>query len=118
MKQAPYDETVGFLPLFVARLTTFCGTNCQQFLRPTLGRPDALRGHCVNRFCIDSTVVNAERRRDRLRVLQMAAFADGIIVFNRWEQGSFHNIQSDVGFGLRLWRPVQGCVQFRNRLRR
>ena len=35
-------------------------------------------------------------------LIQMVAFADGGKVFNRWEQWNFHDIQSDVGFGLRF----------------
>jgi hemolysin activation/secretion protein len=62
-----------------------------------------LRGYRVNRFYGDnSTILNAEYRWDASRVIQMVAFADGGKVFNRWEQWNFHDIQSDVGFGLRL----------------
>jgi len=32
----------------------------------------------------------------------MAAFADCGKVFNRWEQWNLHDMQSDVGFGLRF----------------
>lgn len=73
------------------------------YLQPTLGGPDTLRGYRVNRFYGDnSTIVNAEYRWDASRLLQMVAFADGGKVFNHWEQWNFHNLQSDVGFGLRF----------------
>jgi outer membrane protein assembly factor BamA len=73
------------------------------YLQPTLGGPDTLRGYRVNRFYGDnSTILNAEYRWDASPLLQMVAFADGGKVFNRWEQWNFHDIQSDVGFGLRF----------------
>ena len=80
--------------------------NTQQvpfYLQPTLGGPDTLRGYRFNRFYGDnSTLVSAEYRWDVSPILQMVAFADGGKVFNRWEQWNFHDIETDVGFGLRF----------------
>jgi len=73
------------------------------YLQPTLGGPDTLRGYRFNRFYGDnSTMVNAEYRWQASPFLEMAAFADAGKVFNRWEQWNFHNLESDVGFGVRL----------------
>ena len=73
------------------------------YLQPALGGPDTLRGYRFNRFYGDnSTMVSAEYRWDVSPILQMVAFADGGKVFNRWEQWNLHDLQSDVGFGLRL----------------
>jgi hypothetical protein len=73
------------------------------YLQPALGGPDTLRGYRVNRFYgANSTMVNAEYRWEVAPILDMIAFADGGKVFNRWEQWNLHNLQSDVGFGLRL----------------
>jgi outer membrane protein assembly factor BamA len=73
------------------------------YLQPALGGPDTLRGYRVNRFYgNNSTMVTAEYRWDASPILQMVAFADGGKVFNNWEQWNFHNIQTDVGFGLRF----------------
>ena len=83
--------------------TTGANQSVPFFLQPTLGGPDTLRGYRVNRFYGDNaTILNAEYRWHASRVIQMVAFADGGKVFNRWEQWNFHDIQSDVGFGLRL----------------
>ena len=103
-----------YIPLFngtrmivlhgASSLTTSGGNQRIPFyLQPALGGPDTLRGYRFNRFCDDnSTMVNAEYRWDASPVLQMVAFADGGKVFNRWEQWNFHDIQTDVGFGLRI----------------
>lgn len=73
------------------------------YLQPTLGGPDTLRGYRFNRFYGDnSTLVSAEYRWDASPILQMAVFADGGKVFNRWEQWNFHGLESNVGFGLRF----------------
>jgi outer membrane protein assembly factor BamA len=73
------------------------------YLQPTLGGPDTLRGYRFNRFYGDnSTMLNAEYRWEASQNLEMAVFADGGKVFNRWEQWNFHDIQTDVGFGLRF----------------
>jgi outer membrane protein assembly factor BamA len=80
--------------------------NTQQvpfYLQATLGGPDTLRGYRFNRFYGDnSTLVSAEYRWDVSPILQLAAFADGGKVFPRWEQWNFHDIETDVGFGLRF----------------
>ena len=73
------------------------------YLQPTLGGPDTLRGYRINRFYGDNSVmVNAEYRWELSPILDMAAFADAGKVFNRWEQWNLHQLESDVGFGLRL----------------
>jgi hypothetical protein len=73
------------------------------YLQPTLGGPDTLRGYRVGRFYgNNSTMVNAEYRWEASPILDVVAFADGGKVFDRWEQWNLHNIQSDVGFGLRM----------------
>ena len=73
------------------------------YLQPTLGGPDTLRGYRIGRFYGDNSVmVNAEYRWQLSAVVDMAAFADGGKVFNRWEQWNLHDMQSDVGFGLRF----------------
>ena len=83
------------------------------YLQPTLGGPDTLRGYRFNRFYGDnSTVVNAEYHWDASPILQMVAFADGGKVFNRWEQWNFHNIQTDVGFGLRFRGRTKTVLSF------
>jgi outer membrane protein assembly factor BamA len=73
------------------------------YVQPTLGGPDTLRGFRYNRFYGDnSTMVNAEYRWQASPFLEIAAFADAGKVFNHWEQWNFHNLESDVGFGVRL----------------
>ncbi len=103
-----------YIPLFnrtrvialrgTSSLTTTNGNQRVPFyLQPALGGPDTLRGYRFNRFYGDnSTLVSAEYRWDASAILQMVAFADGGKVFNRWEQWNFHNIETDVGFGLRF----------------
>ena len=85
-------------------LTTTNGTQQVPFyLQPTLGGPDTLRGYRFNRFYgNNSTMATAEYRWDASPILQMVAFADGGKVFNNWQQWNFHNIETDVGFGLRF----------------
>jgi hemolysin activation/secretion protein len=96
------------IALHGASSLTTTGANQRQPARSVLPsadsrRPDTLRGYRVNRFYGDnSTILNAEYRWDASRVIQMVAFADGGKVFNRWEQWTFHDIQSDVGFGLHV----------------
>ena len=83
--------------------TTSNGQRVPFYLQPTLGGPDTLRGFRYNRFYGDnSAMVNAEYRWFCSPLLDMAAFADGGKVFNRWEQWNFHNLQTDVGFSLRF----------------
>jgi outer membrane protein assembly factor BamA len=73
------------------------------YLQPALGGPETLRGYRFNRFYGDnSTIVTAEYRWDASPIVQVVAFADGGKVFDRWEQWNFHNLESDVGFGLRF----------------
>ena len=73
------------------------------YLQPTLGGPDTLRGYRFNRFYgNNATMATAEYRWDASPILQMVAFADGGKVFNNWQQWNFHNIETDVGFGLRF----------------
>ena len=103
-----------YIPLFngtrlialhgASSLTTSGGNQRTPFyLQPTLGGPFTLRGYRFNRFYGDnSTMMSAEYRWDASPILQMVAFADGGKVFNRWEQWNFHDIQTDVGFGLRF----------------
>jgi outer membrane protein assembly factor BamA len=85
-------------------LTTTGGSQRVPFyLQPTLGGPDSLRGYRAYRFYGDNSVmVNAEYRWDLSPIMGMVVFADGGKVFNRWEQWNLHDIESDVGFGLRL----------------
>src|SRR5919206_423760 len=96
----------------VASALTTAGGNQRVpfYLQPTLGGPDTLRGYRFDRFYGDnSTLLTAEYRWDASPILQMVAFADGGKVFNRWEQWNFHNIESDVGFGVRV-RGQSGTV--------
>lgn len=114
-------DATQYLPLFnrtrvialrgASSLTTTSGNQRVPFyLQPTLGGPDSLRGYRFNRFYGDnSTLASAEYRWQASPILQMVAFADGGKVFNRWEQWNFHNIESDVGFGLRF-RGQSGTV--------
>jgi outer membrane protein assembly factor BamA len=85
-------------------LTTNSNTQRVPFyLQPTLGGPDTLRGYRVNRFYGDNSVmVNAEYRWELSPILDMTAFVDAGKVFNRWEQWNLHQLESDVGFGLRV----------------
>jgi len=85
-------------------LTTTSGNQAVPFyLQPTLGGPDTLRGYRFDRFYGDnSTMVSAEYRWEASPILQLVAFAEGGKVFNRWEQWNFHDIQTDVGFGIRF----------------
>jgi outer membrane protein assembly factor BamA len=87
--------------------SSFTTTNDTQrvpfYVQPTLGGPDTLRGYRINRFYGDNSVmVNAEYRWELSPVLDMAAFVDAGKVFNRWEQWNLHQLESDVGFGLRV----------------
>jgi len=83
--------------------TTSNGQSVPFYLQPTMGGPETLRGFRYNRFYGDnSAMLNAEYRWFCSPILEMAAFVDGGKVFNRWEQWNFHNLQSDVGFSLRL----------------
>jgi outer membrane protein assembly factor BamA len=103
-----------YIPLFnqthvvalhgASSLTSTSGSQIVPFyLQPTLGGPDTLRGYRFDRFYGDnSTLVSAEYRWDASPIVQMAAFADGGKVFNRWEQWNFHDLQSDVGFAIRF----------------
>ena len=73
------------------------------YLQPTLGGPDSLRGFRYGRFYgNNSALVSAEYRWFCSPILELAAFGDGGKVFNRWEQWNFHNLQSDVGFSVRV----------------
>ncbi len=101
----PLFNSTRVIALHGASSLTTTGANQRVpfYVQPTLGGPDTLRGYRFNRFYGDnSTVVNAEYRWEASPVLQMVAFADGGKVFNRWEQWNFHDIQTDVGFGLRM----------------
>ena len=103
-----------FIPLFnrthvialhgASSLTTTNSTQQVPFyLQPMLGGPDTLRGYRFDRFYgNNSTLLTAEYRWDASPILQMVVFADGGKVFNTWGQWNFHDIQSDVGFGLRF----------------
>jgi len=83
--------------------TTNNGQRVPFYVQPTLGGPNTLRGYRYNRFYGDNSVmVNAEYRWFCSPILEMAVFADGGKVFNRWEQWNFHNLESDVGFSVRL----------------
>jgi outer membrane protein assembly factor BamA len=87
--------------------SSFTTTNDTQrvpfYVQPTLGGPDTLRGYRINRFYGDNSVmVNAEYRWELSPVLDMAAFVDAGKVFDRWEQWNLHQLESDVGFGLRV----------------
>ena len=85
-------------------LTTTRDTQAVPFyLQPTLGGPHTLRGFRFNRFYGDnSTMLTGEYRWHASATLQVVAFADSGKVFNRWEQWNFHDLESDVGFGLRF----------------
>jgi outer membrane protein assembly factor BamA len=73
------------------------------YLQPIMGGPDTLRGFRYGRFYgNNSTMVSAEYRWFCSPIIDLAAFADGGKVFNRWEQWNFHDLQSDVGFSVRL----------------
>jgi len=83
--------------------TTQNGQQVPFYLEPTLGGPDTLRGFRYERFYGNNSVmVNAEYRWFCSPILDMVAFSDAGKVFNRWEQWNFHNLESDVGFGLRF----------------
>ena len=87
--------------------SSFTTTNSAQrvpfYLQPTLGGADTLRGYRVNRFYGDNSVmVNGEYRWEASPLLDMAAFVDAGKVFNRWEQWNLHQLESDVGFGIRV----------------
>jgi outer membrane protein assembly factor BamA len=73
------------------------------YLQPTMGGPTTLRGYRFNRFYGDNSVMlNAEYRWEISPTLDLAAFVDAGKVFNHWEQWNLHNLESDVGFGLRF----------------
>jgi outer membrane protein assembly factor BamA len=73
------------------------------YVQPTLGGSNTLRGYRFNRFYGDNSVmVNGEYRWFCSPSLDMAVFADGGKVFQRWEQWNFHNLESDVGFSVRF----------------
>ncbi len=73
------------------------------YLQPTLGGPDDLRGFRPYRFYGDNSVVfNLEYRWQASAGLDVAAFADGGKVFNKWEQLNFHGLESSFGAGLRF----------------
>jgi outer membrane protein assembly factor BamA len=107
-------DATQYIPLFNrTRVITLHGsssltdTNGNQnvpfYLQPTLGGPDTLRGYRYGRFYGNNSVmVNGEYRWEASPILDVVAFADGGKVFDRWEQWNLHDIQSDVGFGLRL----------------
>jgi len=106
-----------YIPLFnrtrvialhgASSLTTTSGNQRVPFyVQPSLGGPDTLRGYRFNRFYGDnSTLVSAEYRWEASPILQMVVFADGGKVFNRWEQWNFHDLETDVGFGIRIKSP-------------
>jgi outer membrane protein assembly factor BamA len=85
-------------------LTTTRETQAVPFyLQPTLGGPNTLRGYRFNRFYGDnSTMVTGEYRWQAYPLLEVVAFADAGKVFNKWEQWNFHDLESNVGFGLRF----------------
>lgn len=73
------------------------------YLQPTLGGANTLRGYRFNRFYGDNSImVNGEYRWFCSPTLDMTVFADAGKVFQRWEQWNFHNLESNVGFGLRF----------------
>jgi outer membrane protein assembly factor BamA len=83
--------------------TTGANHHVPFYLQPRLGGRDTLRGYRAFRFYGDNSVmVNAEYRWELSPILDMAAFADGGKVFDRWEQWNLHGIESDVGFGVRV----------------
>lgn len=103
-----------YIPLFnrtrvialrgTSSLTTTGGNQRVPFyLQPALGGPQNLRGYRFNRFYGDnSTTVSAEYRWHVTPTLQLAAFADGGKVFDRWARWNFHDMETDVGFGVRF----------------
>lgn len=99
-----FNRTHGIALHGASSLTTTNGTQQVPFyLQPALGGPDTLRGYRFNRFYgNNSTMATAEYRWDASPILQMVAFADGGKVFNNWQQWNLHNIETDVGFGLRF----------------
>ena len=113
-----------FIPLFnhthviaLHGASSLTDTNSSQqvpfYLQPALGGPDTLRGYRYERFYgNNSTMLTAEYRWDASPLVQMVAFADAGKVFNRWEQWNFHNIESDVGFGLRFKTPTKVVFSF------
>jgi len=83
--------------------TTSNGQRVPFYVQPTLGGATNLRGYRPNRFYGDNSVlVSGEYRWSCSPILEMAVFADGGKVFNRWEQWNFHNLESDVGFSVRM----------------
>jgi outer membrane protein assembly factor BamA len=107
-------DAVQYVPLFnrthvirlhgSSSLTDTSGSQSVPFyLQPIMGGPDTLRGFRYGRFYgNNSAMVNAEYRWALSPILEMAAFSDGGKVFNRWEQWNFHDLQSDVGFAVRV----------------
>ena len=96
-----------------ASLTDTNGSQVVPFyLQPTLGGPYDLRGYRFDRFYgNNSTLLTAEYRWDVSPIVQLVAFADGGKVFNTWQQWNFHDIQSDVGFGIRV-KSMSGRTAF------
>jgi outer membrane protein assembly factor BamA len=73
------------------------------YLQPTLGGPHTLRGFPFNRFYgMNSTMVSGEYRWHASPLLQLVAFVDAGKVFNKWENWNVHDLESNVGFGLRF----------------
>jgi outer membrane protein assembly factor BamA len=117
-------DATQYIPLFngsrviavhgASSLTTTNGAQQIPFyLQPTLGGPDTLRGYRINRFYGNNSVmINGEYRWSLSPILDMAAFADAGKVFDRWEQWSLHELQSDVGFSLRFKARARNVFSF------
>jgi outer membrane protein assembly factor BamA len=107
-------DAVQYIPLFnrtrviaLHGASSFTDTQNSQrvpfYLQPILGGPDTLRGFRYGRFYgNNSALVSAEYRWFCSPILELAAFADGGRVFNRWEQWNFHNLQTNVGFSVHV----------------
>jgi outer membrane protein assembly factor BamA len=92
---------------------TNAGQHVPFYLQPTLGGPETLRGFRFDRFYgNNSTLATAEYRWELSPTIGMVAFFDGGKVFNQWEQWNFHDIQTDVGFGIRFKDPSSSRTTF------
>src|SRR5262249_50947449 len=73
------------------------------YMMPTLGGYDDLRGFRPRRFYDENSfVMNAEYRWEICTGLDMAIFVDSGRVFHRPGDFTFHDLQSDAGFGFRI----------------
>jgi outer membrane protein assembly factor BamA len=88
------------------------GNNVPFYLQPVVGGAETLRGYRPFRFYGDnSMVLNGEYRFEAGSLLDVALFADAGKVFHRWSQWNLHQLESDVGFGLRF--KARGGVALR-----